>query len=380
MKKIAVLGSTGSIGTQALDVIRKNPHKFKAVVLSAAENIDLLSEQIVEFEPEAVVVAEEKHIFEIKKKHPHVEVLHGTDGLIAAASEIESDMVLNSLVGMTGLCPTYHAVKAGRDVALANKETLVSGGSIIMNAASEKKARVLPVDSEHSAVFQCLEGNDKDRVRRIILTASGGPFRGYSIEKLSKASVEDALNHPNWRMGKKVTVDSATLMNKGLEVIEARWLFDMPAEKIDVVVHPQSIIHSMVEYEDHSIIAQLGVPDMRIPISHALSYPERLPNDMEGVDFCKLGMLTFEEPDRRVFRCLDLAFEAIRKGGSYPIVLNAANEMLVQLFLEKKIKLTDIQDNISDIMEEHIPVFNLDLDSVLAIDKEIRERVLEKWR
>lgn len=379
MKKIAILGSTGSIGTQALDMIKKNPGKFKAVVLSAANNIDLLSVQVDEFHPEAIVVADEQKALAMQKKYPDLEVLYGMDGLITAASKVESDMVLNSLVGMTGLQPTYHAIKAGKDIALANKETLVSGGEIIMNAVKENNVKMLPVDSEHSAIFQCLEGNDRNKVKRIILTASGGPFRGYSKEQLQNVTVEDALNHPNWKMGSKVTIDSATLLNKGLEVIEARWLFDVPVGKIEVVVHPQSIIHSMVEYIDHSIIAQLGVPDMRIPIAHAFSHPDRLENDIKGIDFKILSTLTFEPPDTQVFKCLDLAYQAIKEGGSYPVVLNAANEILVKLFLDKKIKFIDIQDNINYMMEEHTPVFNLDLDTVINIDQEIRERVLKKW-
>lgn len=379
MKKIAILGSTGSIGTQALDLIKKNPDKFKAVVLSAANNIDLLSVQVDEFHPEVIVVADEQKALAMQKKYPDLEVLYGMDGLITAASKVESDMVLNSLVGMTGLQPTYHAIKAGKDIALANKETLVSGGEIIMNAVKENNVKMLPVDSEHSAIFQCLEGNDRNKVKRIILTASGGPFRGYSKEQLQNVTVEDALNHPNWKMGSKVTIDSATLLNKGLEVIEARWLFDVPVGKIEVVVHPQSIIHSMVEYIDHSIIAQLGVPDMRIPIAHAFSHPDRLENDIKGIDFKILSTLTFEPPDTQVFKCLDLAYQAIKEGGSYPVVLNAANEILVKLFLDKKIKFIDIQDNINYMMEEHTPVFNLDLDTVINIDQEIRERVLKKW-
>ncbi len=378
MKKITILGSTGSIGTQALDVIRKNRDLFKIAALTAGKNKDLLLEQIKEFNPEVVAVAEEKDAEDIKRKVNHVEVLWGKEGINIAAKDSDSDLVLNALVGMMGLVPTYYAIQAGKDIALANKETLVSGGSIIMKAACDHNVRILPVDSEHSAVFQCLKGNDLKEIKRIILTASGGPFRGYSVEQLNNVALEDALKHPNWSMGRKITIDSATMMNKGLEVIEASWLFDIPCDKIDVTVHPQSIIHSMVEYKDGSIMAQLGVADMRIPIQYAFSFPRHLPNNLKTLDFYSVGDLTFEKPDKEVFKCLQLAYDAIKQGGSYPIVLNAANEVLVHLFLENKIKFLDIQNNINRIMEEHIPVYHTDLSIILEIDKEIREKVLRK--
>ncbi|MDD3168854.1 MAG: 1-deoxy-D-xylulose-5-phosphate reductoisomerase, partial [Eubacteriales bacterium] len=284
----------------------------------------------------------------------------------------DCDIVLNSLIGMMGLLPTYSAIKAGKDIALANKETLVAGGEVIMNAVKEHPVRLLPVDSEHSAVFQALQGNDRLDINRIILTASGGPFRGYTKEQLGKVTASQALNHPNWKMGNKITIDSATMMNKGLEVIEARWLFDLPQDKIEVVIHPQSIIHSMVEYIDHSILAQLGVPDMRVPISYALSYPERIENQIKGVDFLEIGSLTFEKPDFETFQCLNFAYDAIKAGGSYPVVLNAANEILVQKFLEGRIRFLDIQNTIETVLQKHEPVYQLNLETILEIDQNIR--------
>ncbi len=379
MKKIAILGSTGSIGTQALDVIRKNPDRFKATVLSCGSSIELLKAQIDEFRPEMVVVNKEDDRRVLARAYPKIEVLMGMAGLIEAASAENSDTVLNSLVGMMGLSPTYHGIMAGKDIALANKETLVAGGDIIMKAVSEKGVKMMPVDSEHSAVFQCLEGNNHKEIKRIILTASGGPFRGFTKDQLENVTKEQALNHPKWKMGSKITIDSATLMNKGLEVIEAKWLFDVPTEKIDVIVHPESIIHSMVEYQDNSIMAQLGIPDMRIPISHAFSHPERLPNEMESVDFAALGSLTFEKPDKGVFQCLQMAYDALRAGGSAQVVLNAANEVLVDMFLQGKIKFIDIQKNIHTMMEEHQVQKGLGLDGIVEVDKETREKVLKRW-
>jgi 1-deoxy-D-xylulose-5-phosphate reductoisomerase len=273
---------------------------------------------------------------------------------------------------MMGLMPTYCAIKAGKDIALANKETLVAGGQVIMDAVNEQKVEMLPVDSEHSAIFQALQGNDGQDINRIILTASGGPFRGYTLEQLETVTVSQALNHPNWKMGSKITIDSATMMNKGLEVIEAHWLFDVPPEKIEVVIHPQSVIHSMVEYADHSIIAQLGVPDMRVPIGYALGYPNRIKNGIRGVDFFEMGSLTFEKPNLNTFRCLSFAYEAVKAGGSYPVVLNAANEVLVQQFLEGRIKFLDIQNTIDRILQEHKPVYRLGLEEIIEIDHNIR--------
>lgn len=372
MKKIAILGSTGSIGTQTLDIIEQNPDHFKATVLTCGTNIELLGNQIERHKPSLAVVKNENDAIGMGKRYPDIEFLYGMEGLVIAAAKTDCHMVLNSLVGMMGLTPTYYAIKAGKDIALANKETLVAGGELIMNAVMDQQVRLLPVDSEHSAIFQALQGNEQNDIERIILTASGGPFRGYTINQLEHVTKDQALKHPNWKMGEKITIDSATMMNKGLEVIEARWLFNVPPKAIEVIVHPQSIIHSMIEYTDHSIIAQLGVPDMRIPISYALSYPERISNQLEGVDFTKSGPFTFENPDLDTFQCLALAYEAVEKGGSYPIALNAANEVLVQQFLEKRISFLDIQNTINRVMQNHNPEYNLDLKSILEIDSNIR--------
>lgn len=372
MKKIAILGSTGSVGTQTLDFIESNPDRFTVTVLSCGTNVELLREQIKRHRPALAVVSCEDDATELGKEFPGTEFLYGMEGLVVAAAKSDSDVVMNSLSGMMGLMPTYYAIQAGKDIALANKESLVAGGKLIMKAAKEKKVRLLPVDSEHNAIFQALQGNDIKDVSRIILTASGGPFRGYTLDQLEKVTLAQALNHPKWKMGSKITIDSASLMNKGLEVIEARWLFDVEPEKIEVVVHPQSIIHSMVEYCDHSIIAQLGVPDMRIPISYALNHPERIKNQYQGINFLETGELNFEKPDMKTFRCLALAFEAIRAGGSYPVVLNAANEVLVQWFLEGRIRFLDIQKTIERVLEEHKPVYHPDLEDILDIDQKIR--------
>ncbi len=376
-KKIAILGSTGSIGTQALDIIEKNPDIYSASVLSCSRRINELKAQIDKFHPELVVVEREEDALQLAKEYPHLEVDFGERGLIQAA-EMDCDKVLNSLMGIRGLIPTYHGLKAGNDIAFANKETLVAGGELIMKTVDETGARLLPVDSEHSAIFQCLQGNPEKALRRIILTASGGPFRGYTLQQLENVTLEQALKHPKWTMGSKITIDSATLMNKGLEVIEAKWLFDVDLDQIQVVVHPQSIMHSAVEYHDGSIIAQLGNPDMRVPIAYAFTYPDRLENDYPSLDFfTEAANLTFEKPDMTVFKNLALAFEACRKGGSYPVTLNGANEMLVQLFLEGKIRFIDIQNTIEKILDEHDPKYNLDLEGILEADRNARNTVLE---
>ena len=372
MKKIAILGSTGSIGTQTMDIIEQNPNLFKAEVLTCGSNIELLGQQIERHQPVLAVVSSEDDALVMGKRYPHTEFLHGMEGLAVAAAKTGCDIIMNGLTGMMGLIPTYFAILEGKDIALANKETLVAGGELVMGAAQDKKVRLIPVDSEHSAIFQALQGNEHQSLSRVLLTASGGPFRGFSLEQLRSVTVSQALKHPNWKMGSKITIDSSTLMNKGLEVIEARWLFDVPVEKIEVVVHPQSIIHSMVEYADHSIIAQLGVPDMRVPISYALNYPDRIENQIQGVNFFEIGSLTFEKPDLEVFRCLDLAYEAIRLGGSYPVVLNAANEVLVQQFIEGRIGFLEIQNSIEKIMQNHNPVYHLDLEGILEIDRNVR--------
>ncbi len=376
MKKIAILGSTGSIGTQALDIIDKNRDKFKATVLSCGSRTEKLSEQIDKFKPEVVVVATENQAKEIGSKHKDVEVLYGDEGLCEAASKGDHEMVLNSLMGIRGLAPTYSAICAGKDIALANKETLVAGGEVVMDAVIKYNVKMLPVDSEHSAIFQCLQGNNKSEVRKILLTASGGPFRGMTIEQLKDVTLEQALNHPNWDMGSKITIDSATMMNKGLEVIEAKWLFDVELDQIQVLVHPQSIVHSGVEYVDGSVITQMGVPDMRTPIALAFTFPNRIENPSEHLDFFGAGSnLTFEKPDLETFKCLKLAYDASKAGGSYPVVLNGANEVLVDRFLHKEIGFIEIQETLEKILNEHKPKYNLSLEDILSIDREIRNMI-----
>ena len=378
MKKISILGSTGSIGTQALDVIAHNQDKFKVTALSCAKSLPLLCRQIEEFSPEAVAVKDETDAKELADKYKDLEIFWGAEGLKTIASMESCDMVLNSLMGMKGLEPTMAAIESGKDIAFANKETLVAGGQLVMDAVKKNGVAMLPVDSEHSAIFQSLQGNQDNEIRRILLTASGGPFRGYSLEQLEQVSLEQALNHPNWSMGSKITIDSATMMNKGLEVIEARWLFDVPLEKIQVVVHPQSILHSAVEYMDSSVIGQMGNPDMRIPIAYAFSYPERmdLSDVTQPLDLFSLkeGM-SFYPADRSVFKTIDLAYEACREGGSCPVVLNGANEVLVDLFLHGKIRFIDIQNFLIQMMEVHQTKRNLDLETILEEDMRGREDV-----
>ena len=378
MKKISILGSTGSIGTQALDVIAHNQDKFKVTALSCAKSLPLLCRQIEEFSPEAVAVKDEADAKELADKYKDLEIFWGAEGLKTIASMESCDIVLNSLMGMKGLEPTMAAIESGKDIAFANKETLVAGGQLVMDAVKKHGVAMLPVDSEHSAIFQSLQGNQDNEIRRILLTASGGPFRGYSLEQLEQVSLEQALNHPNWSMGSKITIDSATMMNKGLEVIEARWLFDVPLEKIQVVVHPQSILHSAVEYMDSSVIGQMGNPDMRIPIAYAFSYPERmdLSDVTQPLDLFSLkeGM-SFYPADRSVFKTIDLAYEACREGGSCPVVLNGANEVLVDLFLHGKIRFIDIQNFLIQMMEAHQTKRNLDLETILEEDMRGREDV-----
>ncbi|MBO4990884.1 MAG: 1-deoxy-D-xylulose-5-phosphate reductoisomerase [Firmicutes bacterium] len=373
MKKIAILGSTGSIGTQALDVVSQRPEEFSVEALTCGSNIQRFRQQLAAFQPKLAVTAREEDAALLKQEFPHIDFLYGMDGIIAAASQTDAEMVLNSLMGMMGLVPTYRAIRAGKDIALANKETLVAGGSVIMNAVKEEGVQLLPVDSEHSAIFQCLEGNEAKELDKILLTASGGPFRGYTKEQLEHVTLEQALNHPRWVMGSKITIDSSTLMNKGLELIEAKWLFDVEPKQIQVVVHPESIIHSMVQYKDHSIIAQLGVPDMRIPIAYAFTYPHRWENASGEVDFFSLETLHFQRPDMETFRCLKLAFEAIETGGSCPVVMNAVNEVLVQQFLEGKIRYLDIPAGIERALERHDVVAAPSLEEILEIDRAARE-------
>ena len=377
MKKITVLGSTGSIGTQSLEVIKAHPDRFRVEALTCGKNKKKLEEQIEKFRPAFAVTEREEDAHDLMRKFPRTEFSWGEKGLIEAA-EGGCDMVINALMGMRGLAPTYAAIQAGKDIALANKETLVAGGELVMNAAAKAGVKLLPVDSEHSAIFQCLEGNQNRPVKKILLTASGGPFRGYTKEQLGNVTLAQALKHPKWNMGAKITIDSATMMNKGLEVIEARWLFDVEAEKIQILVHPQSIVHSAVEFMDNSVIAQLGVPDMRIPISLALGYPDRLKNGERELDFFGEGSnLTFEKPNPEVFGCISLAYEAIARGGSCPAVMNAANEVLVAAFLEEKIRFVDIEKTLACILDAHKTAYNLDLEGILEIDKETRKLTRE---
>lgn len=389
MRKILILGSTGSIGTQALEIIRNNKDKFRAVGLTCRSRVDDLIAQIREFQPEAVSVGTADDAAKVASEFPDVQVCYGEEGLVEI-SRMDCDIVLNSLMGISGLAPTYTAISCGRDIALANKETLVAGGALITSLCRDKGVRLLPVDSEHSAIFQCLEGNGGSAcgraygepsqihrpIKRILLTASGGPFRGRSLESLRDVTIEQALNHPKWSMGSKITIDSATMMNKGLEVIEARWLFDVPADRIDIHVHPESIVHSMVEFFDGSVIAQLGLPDMKIPISLALNYPDRidlLDQGSDTLDFFTTGKnLTFEKPDRSVFRCIDLAYAAINEGGSAPIVMNGANEELVAMFLHGKIGFLDIPETIETVMSKVSHSDPSSVDEILAIDAEAR--------
>lgn len=377
MKNISILGSTGSIGTQALDVVRSNREKFNILGLSGNNNIDLLLQQIEEFEPIVVAVMHEKKALELKGRlgNRKTEILHGIEGLVAIATLDKVDLVLTSVVGMIGLIPTMKAIQAKKDVALANKETLVTAGELVMREADQYGVKIIPVDSEHSAIFQCLMGYDKKDIQRIILTASGGPFRGYSKDQLINVSVEQALKHPKWNMGKKISVDSATLMNKGLEVIEAKWLFDLDIGQIDVVVHPESIIHSLVEYKDSSVIAQLGYPDMRVPIQIALAYPQKIKNEYKKLNLAEISTLHFEKPDVLTFSCLNLAYDALKDGGSAPTVLNAANEELVELFIQGKIGFYDIPKIIECALEKHTMEYALSIDKIVEIDRWTRNFV-----
>lgn len=376
MKNIAVLGSTGSIGTQTLDIVRNNPDRLSVKVLAAGSNVDLIEKQIREFMPEVAVLFDEKKAADLATKISdlNVKVLSGMDGMIEAASLEGVDTVVTSMVGMIGIKPTIAAIKAGKDIALANKETLVTAGHIIMPLIKEYGVNLLPVDSEHSAIFQSMNGENKARISKILLTASGGPFRGKSQDELKSMTVEDALKHPNWSMGRKITVDSASLVNKGLEVMEAKWLFNVDYDDIEVVIHPQSIIHSMVEYVDGAIMAEMGMPDMKLPIQYALFYPDRLPLETKRVNFFDLREMTFEKPDMDTFRGLKLALEAAKIGGSMPTVFNAANEEAVALFLDKKIGFLDIYSMIETAMEKHNVIKNPTVDEILLVEKEARNK------
>lgn len=383
-KKIAILGSTGSIGTQALDVVRSFPDRFEILALTAGNSLTLLIEQALEFKPKLIVINNEKHYNELKQALSGIEskVAIGIDGIVEAATLENVDIVLNSIVGSAGLVPTVAAIKSGKDIALANKETLVMAGELVMNLVKKYKVSMLPVDSEHSAIFQCLVGEESS-VEKIYLTASGGPFRGKIASDLKLVTREQALRHPNWSMGAKITIDSASLMNKGLEVIEAKWLFDLDVSQIDVIVHPQSIVHSLVQFEDGSIKAQLGLPDMKLPIQYALTYPKREKNEFKRFNFLDYPNLTFEQPDLGTFRNLGLAYKALAEGGNRSCVLNAANEVVVDAFLKDKVSFLGM----SDLLEETLCQIGnreyMELDDYLNFDRESRlvaRDLISKWK
>lgn len=381
MKQIAILGSTGSIGTQTLDVVRANPGELTVTALSAGRRIDLLEKQIREFHPRLVAVWEEEKALELKSRIQDTDtrVVSGMEGLLELAVMPEAEILVTAIVGMIGIRPTIAAIEAGKDIALANKETLVTAGHIIMPLARKHGVKILPVDSEHSAIFQCLHGDDRRQLEKLLITASGGPFRGKKTKDLEKVQVEDALKHPNWAMGQKITIDSATLVNKGLEVLEARWLFDVELDQIQVVVQPKSIIHSMVEFTDGAVIAQLGTPDMKLPIQYALFYPERRPLGGERLNFSALREITFEDPDTDTFRGLAMAVEAGKIGGSMTTAFNAANERAVAKFLKKEIRFLDIYAIIEEAMREHQVINNPTVEQILETEAETYERIEGRW-
>ncbi len=380
MKKIAILGSTGSIGTQTLDVVRANKD-IQVTAISAGRNIKMLEQQIREFSPKIVAVWAEEDAAALRTAVADlsVKVVSGMDGLIEVATETEAEILVTAIVGMIGILPTIEAIKAGKDIALANKETLVTAGHLIMPLAKEKGVKILPVDSEHSAIFQCLNGENGRQIDKILLTASGGPFRGRTLDDLRNVRVEDALKHPNWAMGQKITIDSASMVNKGLEVMEARWLFDTALDQIQVVVQPQSIIHSMVQFTDGAVIAQLGTPDMKLPIQYALYYPERRFLAGDRLDFAKIGSITFENPDMETFLGLKYAFEAAAAGGSMPTVYNAANERAVSKFLNRKIGFTDIYEIIRSCMDAHQVIAHPDVNQILETEAAVYEMIESRW-
>ena len=380
MKKIAILGSTGSIGTQTLEVINSNKNIFKVELLTANSNFKLLAKQANKFNPKVVIINDVTWVDELSKliKNPKIEILHGTESLNNFSKYCEIDLVVTAVVGKSGLLPTVNAINNNVDIALANKETLVVAGRQILNLLKKSKSKLLPVDSEHSAIFQCLNGEKKSNLEKIILTASGGPFRGKDLNFLKSVSKENALNHPNWEMGKKISIDSSSLMNKGLEVIEAKFLFDIDIKDIDVVIHPESIIHSMVQFNDGSIIAQLGEPDMRLPIQYALGYPERLNNSYKRYDFINSGSLNFEKPCYKTFNNLKLAFDAAEKEGNSPCILNAANEVVVSAFLKDKIKFLDMTYIIEESLNKISYIANPNLDQLIETDRLTREYTQEK--
>lgn len=379
-RRLAILGATGSIGTQALEVVREHPGSFEISVLTANRNVDLLIRQALEFRPRVVVIGDDAHYKTLSEALSATGILvqSGPSALKEVVQREDVDLVLTAMVGASGLEPTMKAIDAGKDIALANKETLVIGGQLVMDLVRKKGVHLLPVDSEHSAIFQCLSGENQRTVEKIYLTASGGPFRGWKLPELENVTVEQALKHPNWSMGAKITIDSASMMNKGLEVIEAKWLFDLKTSQIDVVVHPQSIIHSMVQFHDGSIMAQMGLPDMKLPIQHALTYPQRQANSFERLNFMDYPELTFQSPDTETFRNLALAFEASERGGNLPCILNAANEVAVDAFLKKEVGFLQMSEVVEQSMHQVTFLSELSLDNCLETDQESR-RVAREW-
>ena len=374
MKKISLLGSTGSIGTNVLDVIERNPEKFQIVGMSAGNNVDLFAKQIRKFKPRVVALFDTKKIPTLKERIADldIEILSGEEGTIAVATLPEVEVVVSGVMGSAGLLPAIHALKSGKNLALANKETLVIAGELVLREAKKTNSQIIPIDSEHSAIFQVLNGEKKEQIKKIILTASGGPFRTFSFDQMETVTVKDALKHPNWDMGAKITIDSSTMMNKGLEYIEAKWLFGVNTP-VEIIVHAQSIIHSMIEFVDTSILAQLGIPDMRVPIAYALTYPDRFECDLPSLDLTTMGNLTFEAPDFERFPCLQLAIDAMEIGKTMPAVLNAANEIAVQAFLEELISYKDIAELIRMVMQNHNPSPLKELQDVLIADRWARE-------
>jgi 1-deoxy-D-xylulose-5-phosphate reductoisomerase len=380
MKKITILGSTGSIGLSALDVIKKNPGRFQVVALAAGQNVNLLKKQIEIFKPKLVYVSTKENALKLRQDltlNYKIKILYDKEGLNEIASFPSADIIVSAISGAAGLMPTLAAIDAGKDVALANKETMVMAGEIVNRRAKQKKVKIIPVDSEHSAIFQCLQGEKIENLKRIILTASGGPFLNFTVNELKQVKLNQALKHPRWKMGKKITIDSATLMNKGLEVIEAKWLFNLDFGKIDVLIHPQSIVHSMIELIDGSVLAQMGIPDMRIPISYALTYPERIINDISSLNLLETKKLEFRQPDMKKFPCLRLAYEAGICGGTTPAVLNAANEIAVAAFLEQKIKFVDLPKIINKVLTAHVCGEDPSLESILNADSWARIKTTE---
>jgi 1-deoxy-D-xylulose-5-phosphate reductoisomerase len=383
VKAITLLGSTGSIGTQTLEIVAQHPDKFRLVGIAAGNNVELLAQQVRQFRPEIVAIANEAKFGELQEALAGLDyqpqLVAGEAGLVAVAGYGDAESVVTGIVGCAGLLPTIAAIKAGKDIALANKETLIAGGPVVLPLVEKHQVKLLPADSEHSAIFQCLQGVPAGGLKRIILTASGGSFRDWPIEKLANVTIADALKHPNWSMGKKITIDSATLMNKGLEVIEAHYLFGVDYDNIDIVIHPQSIIHSLIEVQDTSVLAQLGWPDMRLPLLYALSWPERIATDWPQLDLVKSGDLTFREPDHEKYPCMGLAYAAGRAGGSMPAVLNAANEQVVALFLDEKVRFNDIPVLVEQVCDRHRADNNLtpSLEDIIAADEWARQMVLE---